>query len=109
MPLDGNTLQVHTESLRSMAADMPNKEALSTVIGYLDSLGAMMRGEARLSQNDEALQDIQQALLALHFKSIHDIEHVAKSAVAMLYPGTTPSTSSLKAEPTTLLNDLAYA
>ena len=112
MPLDGDTLNDHAETLRSMAAEVSNKEALAQIVGYLDNLSATMRGKARLSNKDEALQDIQQALLTLRFKSSHDMVHVAKSAVEMLYPGTTPSTQNLKADSTTLLNqfrvDLAY-
>ena len=78
----------HAQTLRSMSKHVPDKEALSNVVQYLDDLGSTVDGHARMSEMDKDARDIKQALLGMHLKSVADVDHVVGASVQMQFPGT---------------------
>ena len=88
LSLSGGQMRDHAQTLRSMSKHVPDKEALSNVVQYLDDLGSTVDGHARMSEMDKDARDIKQALLGMHLKSVADVDHVVGASVQMQFPGT---------------------
>ena len=90
---------------------VPDKKALSSIVQYLDDLGATVDGRALMSERDRDAKDISQALLATHLKSVKDLSHIAKGALQAQFPGSAGASTSRSAgflSSTQFRIDMAY-
>ena len=104
-------MRSHAQTLRSMSKHIPDKKALSSIVQYLDDVGATVDGRALMSERDRDAKDISQALLATHLKSVKDLSHIAKGALQAQFPGSAGASTSRSAHflsSTQFRIDMAY-
>ena len=58
VPLQGGELRSCAQTLRGWAADIPNKEALATMVAYLGNIGSTVAGTALLTPKQQSCKDI---------------------------------------------------
>ena len=80
-------MRSHAQTQRSMSQHVPDKKALSSIVPYLDDLGATVEGRAQMSERERDAKDISQALLATHLKSAQEMHHIATTSLRMQFPG----------------------